>query len=120
MIKKIIVVGLFAAYLTTATFSAEADDNKQIDAAAKSQEEIISEYKNFVAKLPAKVRDEVIEFRKSIAAINKQKREMYKKLSQEAQNYLIKEQEYRKQLPIKQKALINIQKPGSKPDKKEK
>ena len=39
---------------------------------------------------------------------------MYKKLSQESQDYLQKEQEFKKKLPLSKKALINAETPGEK------
>lgn len=80
-------------------------------------QKVIDEYKEYVAKVPASVRDEVIAYRKEIAKINKDKRLMYKQLSQESQDYLKKEQEYKKRLPVDKKALINSEAPGEK-DKK--
>lgn len=82
-------------------------------------EEVIADYKAYVAGVKPATRDEIIAYRKEIAKINKQKRELYQKLSEEGQKYLAKEQEYRKKLPLKQKKLINIQNPGTKPNEVE-
>lgn len=80
-------------------------------------QKIIDDYKAYVAKVPAEIRDEVIEYRKSIAKLNKQKSLLYKQLSQESQNYLKKEQQYKKQLPLNRKSLINLENPGQKAKK---
>jgi hypothetical protein len=82
-------------------------------------QKIIDEYKDYVAKVPVTVRDEVIAYRKEIAKINKEKKLLYKKLSQESQDYLKKEQEYKKRLPLNKKALINTETPGEKVKTKE-
>ena len=52
------------------------------------------------------------------AKINKEKRLLYKQLSQEAQNYLKTEQDYKKRLPLNRKSLINVETIGEKNDKK--
>lgn len=80
----------------------------------QTQQEIIDEFKTFASSIPEDVRSEVVEFRKEIASINKKKREAYKKLSNAAQNYLLKEQEYKKRLPLKDKSRINLANPGEK------
>lgn len=72
-------------------------------------EKIISEYKAYVAKVKPEIREEVIEYRKEVAKLNKQKRLLFRKLSQESQEYLKKEQEFKGRLPIKKKNLINMQ-----------
>jgi hypothetical protein len=72
-------------------------------------QKIIDEYKSYVAKIPPEVRDEVIEYRKEVAKLNKQKRILYRKLSQDSQEYLQKEQQYKKKLPLQRKNLINLE-----------
>lgn len=73
-------------------------------------QKVVDDYKQYVSKIPAEVREEVIAYRKEIAKINKQKRLLYRKLSQAAQDYLKNEQEYKKKLPLNRKALINVNK----------
>ena len=68
----------------------------------------IDEYKDYVAKIPAEIREEIISYRKEIAKINKHKKVLYAKLSQASQNYLKKEQQYKKKLPLNRKNLISI------------
>jgi len=60
---------------------------------------IIEDYKAYIASVDKSVRDEVAEFRKGTAKLNKQKSDMYKSLSQEAQGYLAKERELKSKLP---------------------
>ena len=71
-------------------------------------QKVIDEYKDYVAKIPAEIREEIISYRKEIAKINKQKKILYTKLSQASQNYLKKEQQYKKKLPMNRKNLISI------------
>ncbi len=61
-------------------------------------QKIIDDFEAYIAKIPVNIRDEVKEYRIKIAAINKEKRELYKKISQEAQNYLMEEQKYKKRI----------------------
>ena len=93
------------------TPTGEADSNAS--AAIKEPEDfqkVVEEYKKYVSQVPAGIREEIIAYRKEIARINKEKRLLYKKLSQEAQDYLKTEQEYKKRLPLNRKSLINIDK----------
>jgi hypothetical protein len=64
-------------------------------------QEVIDEYKKYLDSVPAEVRKEIEEYRIKIFEINKDKKELYKKLSQEAQGYLKTEQKLKKKLPIK-------------------
>ena len=77
-------------------------------------QKVVDEYKSYVAKIPAEVREEIITYRKEIAKINKEKRLLYRQLSQEAQNYLKTEQDYKKRLPLNRKSLINVETIGEK------
>lgn len=70
---------------------------------AGSYQQVIEEYKAYVATVDKGVRDEIVEFRKEMAKLNKQKHTTYKKLSQEAQHYLAKERELKRKLPIEQR-----------------
>ena len=72
-------------------------------------EKIITEYREYVSSITPELREEVLGFRKSIAALNKQKRGLYQKLSQAAQHYLAKEQYYRKKLPINYKKQVELE-----------
>ena len=74
-------------------------------------QKVIDDYKAYIATIPPEIRDEVIEFRKGIARLNKEKKLLYRKLSQASQNYLKKEQQYKKKLPLNRKSLINIDDP---------
>lgn len=60
-------------------------------------QKIINDFDSYVATIPANVRTEVKEYRIKIANINKEKRELYKRITQEAQHYLAEEQKYKKE-----------------------
>ncbi len=120
MIKQIITLILLLCCNILA-YGQTIDNNKQNDSELipeKTQQQVIDEFKAYVAAVPREVQEEVIEFRESVAALNKQKREAYQQLSQAAQGYLAKEQEYKKKLPVQQKQLINLQNPGEQVTKK--
>ena len=63
-------------------------------------QEIIKQYSLYVASVPEDVRNEIREFRKETAKIQKMKRDLYKKLSIGAQSYLKQEKAFRAKLPI--------------------
>jgi low affinity Fe/Cu permease len=117
MIKKKIATLLFGAIFLNQNVYA-ANDAKPADSSTQSDttqiQKVVDEYKAYITNVKPEIRDEIIAFRKETAKFNRQKREAYQKLSQDAQNYLAKEQEYKKKLPIKQKKLINLQNPGEK------
>ena len=61
-------------------------------------ESLLSEYRDYLTQVPAAIRKEVVQYRKDNANLNQKKRELYKKLSQQAQKFLKEEQKYRKKL----------------------
>lgn len=61
-------------------------------------QKIINDFDAYVAGIPANVREEIKEYRIKIAHINKEKRELYTRISQEGQNYLAEEQKYKKRM----------------------
>lgn len=111
MLTSIVLISTSSALATEA--KVEVKDNVKIIEPSEFQK-VIDEYKNYVSKISPEIRDEVIAYRKEVARINKEKRMLYKKLSQESQDYLKKEQEYKKRLPLNKKALINVEAPGEK------
>ena len=50
----------------------------------------------------------LLHIEKEVARLNKEKKLIYRKLSQASQNYLKKEQQYKKKLPLKRKSLIQL------------
>lgn len=120
IIKNIIVSLLFVLFAVNVSAAEEGSNAEKPMAKLRGPAEfqkIIDDYKAYVAKVPAEIRDEVIEYRKSIAKLNKQKSLLYRQLSQDSQNYLKKEQQYKKQLPLNRKSLINLENPGQKAKK---
>ena len=118
---KNIITGLVLVLFAVNVIAAEAE-SKAKKPMAKLRgpaefQKVIDDYKAYVAKIPPKIRDEIIEYRKSVAKLNKQKRLLYRQLSQDSQNYLKKEQQYKKKLPLNRKSLINIESPGQKAKK---
>lgn len=88
-------------------------DNSDAHAPAESVktsanfQKIIDEFKSYAKSVPKKVQDEIIEYRIKIANLNKQKRLLYKKLSQDAQDYLQQLQAYKTKLPLQHENIIN-------------
>ncbi len=92
-----------------------ADDDKKINDVPKAKlrdpaefQKVIDEYKDYLSTVPLEIREEIVTFRKDTAKLNKEKKDLYKKLSQGSQNYLKKEQQYKKKLPINRKSLITL------------
>lgn len=85
--------------LPTDSNAIQFNDSNKIDTAANYQK-IIDEYKKYLNSVPSPVRLEIKQFRMDIAKIQKQKRDLYKKLSVEAQSYLAEEESFRQKLPI--------------------
>ena len=77
----------------------------KVDSVSEEQyQKIVDEYKQYLRNIPAEVRQEIRAYRQEIVQVNKAKAAMYKKLSQEAQNFLAKERDIKKKLPIHNKA----------------
>ena len=113
VIKNTISALLFVFFTFNANAIEEATAKKpmaKLRGPAEFQK-VIDEYKAYAAKITPKIRDEIIEYRKSVATLNRQKKLLYKQLSQTSQNYLKEEQKYKKKLPLNRKSLINIQSP---------
>lgn len=115
---KIKNFALFLTLIITTCFSVNniyAAEDKKNDEAPKAKlrdpaqfQKVIDEYKDYLATVPSEIREEIITFRKETARLNKEKKELYKKLSQGSQNYLKKEQQYKKKLPLNRKSLITL------------
>lgn len=92
------------------SFQGLADDNDPANASKTDQEvrqyynSIIEQYKKELSNVPAEVRKEIRDYRMAIAKINKQKRDLYKSLSIQAQEYLKREGSFRDKLPIEPKS----------------
>ncbi|MEY3197051.1 MAG: hypothetical protein RLZZ59_419 [Pseudomonadota bacterium] len=87
--------------------SAELKFDEEEDSLSKEKyNKIVEEYKKYLLTVKKEVREEIRAYRKEVARINREKIETYKKLSQEAQNFLAKERDLKKQLPIKHRHKI--------------
>ena len=87
----------FAIVLYLSNFS-YADDKETYNASTKEVNNIIQEYKKYLSSVNPNVRKEIVEYRRSIAQINKKKIQCYEQLSQQAQEYLKQQQLYKKKL----------------------
>ena len=117
-IKNVTACLLLILLANTATAEEKKNTKPQAQLRGPAEfQKVIDDYKAYVAKIPPEIRDEVIEFRKEIAKLNKEKKLLYRKLSQASQNYLKKEQQYKKKLPLNRKSLINIDDPSKKEQK---
>lgn len=106
---------LFMAAATLIAFSSSAaESNSQTEQNLPSQQirqpsefqKVIDEYRGYIATIPAETRQEIVEYRKGVARLNKEKISLYKKLSQTAQEYLKKEKMYKKRLPADQRKMM--------------
>jgi len=93
----------------TATTSSDSSNiDQDVDPVLEKQyAKVVGEYKQYLNSLPANVRNEIVSYRKAISALNKQKTELYGKLSPSAKSLLKKERDIRKKLPIKDKATFS-------------
>lgn len=99
------VYGFCEELVDAAKPAAQEGSNKPIE---PQYQKIIDEYKEYLRSLDPKVREEVNVYRSKIKELMQQKRLEYRQLSQAAQNHLIKEHEFKKKLPIKDRqALYN-------------
>ena len=67
---------------------------------------VIEEYKQYLGTIDKQTMKEVQGFRASVDKLNAQKQDLYKRLSQSAQQYLAKEREFKRKLPIKNRGAI--------------
>lgn len=111
-IKKTIFILMSILFISPAFATDEVAKNEKSAAKLRDPAEfqkIIEEYKAYAATVPVEIRQEVIAYRKDVAKLNKQKKALYNKLSQAGQNYLKKEQQYKKKLPLNHKNLISTE-----------
>ncbi len=93
---------------STDTSSDSSNTEEIVDPVLEKQyAKVVGEYKKYLNSLPANVRNEIVSYRKAISALNKQKTDLYGKLSPSAKSLLKKERDIRKKLPIKDKATFS-------------
>lgn len=95
---------LIASIIATSGYCVENNQEKDVEMQIQKikdrqkYEQVISEYRDYLRSVPQTVRSEIEDYRNKVKEINTQKIELYKKLSQEAQQYLAKEREVKKTL----------------------
>ena len=62
---------------------------------------VIEEYKEYLATINEKTAKEIKEYRIEVEKLNQQKKGLYRRLSQEAQQHLARERDFKKKLPRK-------------------
>jgi hypothetical protein len=121
--KYKILLSIFAVFCTFSYALASSSVDSQnktphdIEKVKKTSEtyadkhtQVVEDYKKFLSAVPPAIRDEVREYRKSVTKINKEKATLYKRLSQEAQDFLSKERQFKMKLPVKDSRLISVEK----------
>lgn len=112
-LKTIIACLLLTLFANVAIAAEKPEEKPEATLRGPAEfQKVIDEYKAYVAKIPPEIRDEVIAYRKEIARLNKEKKLLYKKLSNAGQDYLKKERQYKKKLPLNRKSLIDIESPN--------
>jgi TRAP-type mannitol/chloroaromatic compound transport system substrate-binding protein len=109
-LKSLLFLLFLATSFSFTSYAAVTTETNKINNTRNSEDfqKIIDEYKSYVAKISPEIRQEVIDYRKEVAKLNKEKKLLYRKLSQDGQDYLKKEQEYKKKLPMLKKGSINF------------
>jgi len=100
--KIVTIAGIFLLF-NSFSLAATPDNDAKADATINKNQDnnvtkVIEEFAKYTSQIPGDVREEVKNYRIEIVKINQQKRELYKRLSQEAQKYLAEEQKYKKEL----------------------
>ncbi|AFE48881.1 hypothetical protein [Rickettsia prowazekii] len=102
MLKKIIF-GITIS-LTTGCFANSTASNLSKKDVAKTNDvntqKIIDDFSVYAGTIKPEVREEIQKYRVEIVDINKKKRELYNRLSKEAQSFLAEQQKYKQKLSI--------------------
>lgn len=121
LITTIIGLLLLSSNSLASTTAAKSNANKTNISSSGTNDElqkIESDFKSYAAGISAELREEITKYRIEVAKINGQKRELYQKISQEAQNYLAKERDYKKRILFLNKNLAKNQEDTSSIEKK--
>jgi hypothetical protein len=79
----------------------DADFKDELSVDKKTEyQEVVDAYKSYLATVKSDVIDEIRSYRIEIVKINKKKKDLYKSLSLEAQEYLAKESAMKRKLPV--------------------
>jgi len=108
ILKVAILTTLSFNVLNFGAFAAEPKpEPKHQDAAnladSDNYEKVKEEFRAFTNSVKPVIKDEIKTFRSKMQDFNKQKSDLYKALSQEAQDVLKKENGFKKKLPWKQR-----------------
>ncbi|WP_341791870.1 hypothetical protein [Rickettsia endosymbiont of Gonocerus acuteangulatus] len=100
MIRNIIITISAILLLTSKGFADDTISNtsKKDTKTDITTQKILDEFYAYAGTIKPEIREEIQKYRVEIVNINKKKRELYDKLSKEAQNFLAKEQEYKQRL----------------------
>lgn len=100
MIRNIIITISAILLLTSKGFADDTIPNtsKKDTKTDITTQKILDEFYAYAGTIKPEIREEIQKYRVEIVNINKKKRELYDKLSKEAQNFLAKEQEYKQRL----------------------
>lgn len=112
-IKNTVIASLVLTCFVVSVGAADKEKGNKPKARLRGPAEfqkVIDDYKAYVSTIPPEIRDEIISYRKEVAKLNREKKMLYRKLSQSSQNYLKKEQQYKKKLPLERKNLVELEK----------
>ncbi|WP_395476834.1 hypothetical protein [Rickettsia endosymbiont of Pantilius tunicatus] len=100
MIRTIIITISAILLLTSNSFADDTIPNtsKKDTTTDSTTQKILDEFYSYAGTIKPEIREEIQKYRIEVVNINKKKRELYDKLSKEAQNFLAKEQEYKQRL----------------------
>jgi hypothetical protein len=111
--KRFILVFLFTVFSYPLVSMASKSEEKHMEQKQVNEidneafyRKMIEDYKKNLSTVPSELRKEIRDFRIAIAKLQKEKRDLYKKLSIQAQEYLRQEEQFRRRLPVD--ALKNV------------
>lgn len=107
--KKKILSSILSVMFTVGAVHASPTkhtSNDEIDHKSKYQE-VVDDYKKYLGTVSKDILHEIKDFRTEVEKLRQQKKDLYSKLSQEAQAHLAKEREFKKKLPKKAHSKIN-------------
>lgn len=99
-IQNIIIAAIFCFSLSAYANNNQNSNNEDEQQPASAYQKIIEDYKKHLAKTPPEIREEIKKYRLAIAKLQKQKRDLYIKLSKQSQNFLKAEENFRNMLPV--------------------
>lgn len=107
--KKKILTCLISTVFTVGAANASTTNTQKdnsVDNKTKYQH-VIDDYKKYLGTVSKDVLHEIKDFRTEIEKLRKQKKDLYGKLSQEAQAHLAKEKEFKHKLPKQEHSKMN-------------